>query len=348
MDSLDAVLTSRTTAGSEAESRAAVDAPPPRPMGGTREERAARELAERDAASSKARLEAQRRRETPEGVTDDSWNPLWSPLSQVYNVPTVEPWAAYALALCHVAAFTADLLSYKLAGGSGGDVFLRLALFDDAVVYDSQWLRVFTAGLVDFGLVHFALVNAGLALVGAEAEALLGTFPFLAVYALSAAFGGVASMALDPSKLHVASSDGLMGVLGALLLYSALNVENEWNPSGFSTRLLKCGALAVGLQYVASVPTEAGAGHVVNAAGHLVGFISGATLGYLGLSPTFTSEKFEPPDGRRKNLEDVTEVGAGGPKKVWVGLGGFSAAVVALCAVVVFKRVFDADPRDVF
>ena len=204
--------------------------------------------------------------------------------------------------------------------------------------------------MVDFGLVHFALVNVGLALVGAEAEALLGTFPFLAVYALSAAFGGVASMALDPSKLHVASSDGLMGVLGALLLYSALNVENEWNPAGFTTRLLKCGALAVGLQYVASVPTEAGpeAGHVVNAAGHLVGFVSGAVLGYLGLSPTFTSEKFEPPSGRRKNLEDVTEVGAGGPKKVWVGLGGFSAVVVALCAVVVFKRVFDADPRDVF
>ena len=279
MDSLDAVLP-RTTTGSEAESRA-VDAPPPRPMGGTREERAARELAERDAAVSEARLEAQRRRETPEGVTDDSWNPLWSPLSQVYNVPTVEPWAAYALA-CATSRRSPPTCSYKLAGGSGGDVFLRLALFDDAVVYDSQWTRVFTAGLVDFGLVHFALVNAGLALVGAEAEALLGTFPFLAVYALSAAFGGVASMAMDPSKLHVASSDGLMGVLGALLLYSALNVENEWNPSGFTTRLLKCGALAVGLQYVASVPAEDGEGHVVNAAGHLVGFASGAAWGTSG------------------------------------------------------------------
>ena len=66
----------------------------------------------------------------------------WSPLSQVYNVPTIQPKAAYALVWCHVAAFTADLLSYKLAGGSGGDVFLRLALFDDAVVYDSQWLRL--------------------------------------------------------------------------------------------------------------------------------------------------------------------------------------------------------------
>jgi len=38
----------------------------------------------------------------------------------------------------------------------------------------------------------------------------------------------------------------------------------------------------------------------------------------------------------------------GGPKKLWVGLGGFSTVVVTLCAVVVFKRVFDADPRDVF
>ena len=72
---------------------------------------------------------------------------------------------------------------------------------------------------------------------------------------------------------------------------------------------------------------------------------------YLGLSPTFTSEKFTSPgsDGNgRMSLEDVTERGVGGPKKLWVGLGGLSTVVVTLCAVVVFKRVFDADPRDVF
>jgi hypothetical protein len=74
----------------------------------------------------------------------------WSPLSQVYNVPTIQPKAAYALVWCHVAAFTADLLSYKLAGGSGGDVFLRLAVFDDAVVYDSQWLRLVSLALFLF------------------------------------------------------------------------------------------------------------------------------------------------------------------------------------------------------
>ena len=68
----------------------------------------------------------------------------------------------------------------------------------------------FTSSLVDFGLVHFALTNLGLFIVGAEAEALLGTVPFLCVYDLSASAGGIASMASDASKLAVTSSDGLM------------------------------------------------------------------------------------------------------------------------------------------
>ena len=53
---------------------------------------------------------------------------------------------------------------------------------------------------MDFGLVHFALTNLGLFIVGAEAEALLGTVPFLCVYGLSASAGGIASMASDASK----------------------------------------------------------------------------------------------------------------------------------------------------
>ena len=77
---------------------------------------------------------------------------------------------------------------------------------DDVVFCWSQ----FTSSLVDFGLVHFALTNLGLFIVGAEAEALLGTVPFLCVYGLSASAGGIASMASDASKLTVTSSDGLM------------------------------------------------------------------------------------------------------------------------------------------
>ena len=206
-------------------------------------------------------------------------------------------------------------------------------------------MRTFTACFVDFGLLHFALVNVGLVTIGAEAEALLGTRPFLAVYALSAAMGGIGSMAFDPTTLHVTSSDGLMGVFGALLLYSALNVENEWNLRGFTVRLLYCGFFSVGFQYLASVPTEDGT-HVVNSVGHLCGFLAGAAMGYAGLAPLLTSgKKFsKPPDDGRKNLEDV----GAGPRKTFAMLGSASTALVALCVVVLLKRTLDVDPRDVF
>lgn len=299
---------------------------------------------EEDEAKKRERvkLELDRRRSTPEGVTD-WWKPYWSPLSTVYNVPTVEPRAAYFLAALHAFAFFGDLAMLKAGVSNGGEVFIRTALFDNAVVYESQWTRAFTACFVDFGLVHFALVNVGLLTVGAEAEAILGTSPFLTIYLLSAAMGGIGSMALEPGALTVTSSDGLMGVFGALLLYSAMNIENEWNQRGFTVRLLYCAVFATGLQYIASLPSEDGT-HVVNSVGHLWGFLAGGAMGYAGLSPLLSSKKFEKPENDRKNLEDVH----GGQRKVFVALGSTSVTVVALCVVVLLKRALDVDPRDVF
>lgn len=299
---------------------------------------------EEDEAKKRERvkLEMDRRRSTPEGVTD-WWKPYWSPLSTVYNVPTVEPRAAYFLAALHAFAFFGDLAMLKAGVSNGGEVFIRTALFDNAVVYESQWTRAFTACFVDFGLVHFALVNVGLLTVGAEAEAILGTSPFLTIYLLSAAMGGIGSMALEPGALTVTSSDGLMGVFGALLLYSAMNIENEWNQRGFTVRLLYCAVFATGLQYIASLPSEDGT-HVVNSVGHLWGFLAGGAMGYAGLSPLLSSKKFEKPENDRKNLEDVH----GGQRKVFVALGSTSVTVVALCVVVLLKRTLDVDPRDVF
>jgi membrane associated rhomboid family serine protease len=261
----------------------------------------------------------------------------------VYNVPTIEPAGAYFLAMLHAGAFVADLALLKLGYGNGGDVFLKLALFDNAVVYDSQWVRCFTACLVDFGLLHFATVNLALVTIGAEAEAILGTSPFLTVYILSAAMGGIGSMALDPSTLHVTSSDGLFGVFGAMLVYAAINVENEWNMKGFTVRLLYCGAFASALQYLTSVPTEDG-GHVVNSVGHLWGFVAGIAMGYTGLSPMFTSKRFETPPEDRMNVVDVTS----GPPKTFAALGALSFTILSLCVVVLLKRTLDVDPRDVF
>jgi len=296
---------------------------------------------EREEARERARERA--RRERARAGATKAWRSYWSPLSTVYNVPTEEPRGAYFLAFAHVAAFVADLTLLRLGYGNGGDVFLKLALFDNAVVYDSQWARAFTACFVDFGLLHFFVVNAALVTIGAEAEAILGTSPFLAVYVISAAMGGIGSMALDTSTLTVTSSDGLFGVFGALLVYAAINVENEWNMKGFTVRLLYCGAFSAALQYLASVPTEDG-GHVVNSVGHLWGFIAGIAMGYAGLSPMFTSKKFETPPEDRMNLQDVTA----GPPKTFAALGALSFTVLSLSVVVLLKRTLEVDPRDIF
>lgn len=113
--------------------------------------------------------------------------------SEVYNVPLSVPRAAFVLAAAHFAVFAVDYALYALAGGSGGDVFLRLAEVDDALVRGSQWWRPFTACLVDYGLVQFVVTTFGLFTLGAEAEAVLGTAPFLTLYVLSSVGGGVPS-----------------------------------------------------------------------------------------------------------------------------------------------------------
>ena len=70
----------------------------------------------------------------PDGVTRADWKPWWSPLSPYYNVPTCAPIAAYALAFFHVAFFAGDYYLYSVGAGNGGDIFLRLAEVDDALI----------------------------------------------------------------------------------------------------------------------------------------------------------------------------------------------------------------------
>ena len=62
-----------------------------------------------DARRTRGAKRGERGRATPEGVTDASWKPYWSPLSEVYNVPTESPRAAYFLAFVHCCAFAVDL-----------------------------------------------------------------------------------------------------------------------------------------------------------------------------------------------------------------------------------------------
>ena len=126
-----------------------------------------------------------------EGVTK-YWSPFFSPLSNIYNVPTEEPTAAERLAVLHLFFFAADFVAVKTgANMEGGFFFSNFALFADAVKTQNEWWRLPSAALADFGLEHVLATNVSLWLIGREIETLLGTTSFLAVYFLGATGGAI-------------------------------------------------------------------------------------------------------------------------------------------------------------
>jgi len=51
--------------------------------------------------------------------------------------------------------------------------------------------------------------------------------------------GVLATTAFDANTgLSVGGSNALLGVFGAMITYSALNIEPDWNRNGFTVRLL--------------------------------------------------------------------------------------------------------------
>lgn len=96
-------------------------------------------------------------------------------------------------------------------------------------------------------------------------------------------------------------SNALLGVFGAMSVYTLLNIEPDWNRRGCALRLLCTGAVATNLAWLAGLPTI-GAEHVVNNYGQLTAFAVGAAMAYGGMSPLFSSQKFQPPDAKKLDL----------------------------------------------
>ena len=281
-----------------------------------------------------------------EGVTK-YWSPLFSPLSNIYNVPTEEPTAAERLAVLHLFFFAADFVAVKSgANTEGGFFFSNFALFADAVKTQNEWWRLTSSALADFGLEHVLATNVSLWLIGREIETLLGTTSFLGVYFLGGTAGAIATLAFDDnSKVIAGSSGAVFALYGAILTYTILNLESGWNQRGFTTRLFRIGASAIALCYIASETASDGATHVVNNWDHLGGFLSGILLAYYGLCPLFSSIQFKPGEeknrAQRLNLEDKTleEPFA----KTSAILYGVCANLVAASLVVAFKRMSGID-----
>ena len=278
------------------------------------------------------------------------WQPWFAPRSRVYDAPFSAPIAAYVLALAHVFVFITDYALYRTGHGNGGDVFLRLAQVDDALVFGGQWLRPWTACLVDYGLAQFLVATLALLTVGAETEAMLGTWSFLTVYVCSSTAGVLAVAAVDANtSLGVGGSDAVFGLFGAMAAFSAINAEPEWNPTGVAYRSLQMLAFGSALGWIAGLPTL-GAEHVVSNLGHSVAFTTGAAMAYFGGAPLFVSRDLldkKKTEGRdagpgpgpavKKKLR-LTDALEGKKDKTYVGLGVASGLLALESVFVLVQR----------
>ena len=277
------------------------------------------------------------------------WRAWFAPRSPVYDAPTCAPRAAYALALTHVLVFATDYALYRAGLGNGGDVFLRLAQVDDALVFGGQWLRPWTACLVDYGVAQFAVALLALVTVGAETEAWLGTGPFLAVYVCSSTAGVLAVAALDANtSLGAGGSDAVFGAFGAMAAFSAINAEPEWNKAGVAFRSLQMLALGSALAWIAGLPTL-GAEHVVSNLGHSVAFTAGAAMAYFGGAPLFVSVRDAPGGGKagpapKSGKLRLTDALEGKKDKTYVGLGVASGLLALESVFVLVQRTLADGP----
>jgi membrane associated rhomboid family serine protease len=288
----------------------------------------------------------------------EGW-PIWfSPLSPVYDVPTVAPKAAYLIALVHAFVFLSDYFLYKTGAGNGGDLFLQLAAVDDALINGGQWLRPWSAAFVDYGVVQFATSTLALVTIGAEIEALFGSAVFATIYICSSTAGVLSVTAFDANThLTVGGSNAIFGIFGAIAAYSAVNAEPEWNPNGVAYRALQMIAFGTALGWIAGLPTL-GNEHVVSNFGHSTAFTVGAAMAYFGGAPLWVSldgEKIEKRarvdalrPGENKNPSSsllklpLTDILGDEKDKTYIGLGVASGLLAAESVLVLVRRMMDS------
>jgi rhomboid protease GluP len=82
---------------------------------------------------------------------------------------------------------------------------------------NGEWWRLVTSIFVHAGPLHLLADVAGLFLLGAMLERLVGHFAFATVYFASGVFASLGSLSADPMTVNVGASGAIFGVLGLLV-----------------------------------------------------------------------------------------------------------------------------------
>ena len=180
------------------------------------------------------------------------------------------PVATYTLILVNALAFLAESSGGgTLTGGNGstGTIFLKGALYGQAISVQHQYWRLITSGFLHDGFEHIFFNMLFLYFLGPSLEAVVGRLKFFIIYFVSLLAGSFGALLFQPIAFTVGASGACFGVLGALMVIMHDRRVSIWS-SGLGI------LLAINIAFSVAIPG-------ISIGGHIGGFIGGLIAGWL-------------------------------------------------------------------
>lgn len=266
------------------------------------------------------------------------------------DIPQAEPLACYLILAAQLGVYAAGTWVGATQGvEASATMAMELALRPSEVLAaapDSEWWRVGSCLLLHNGMPHLALDTFALAYIGPDAEAFLGTFPFLSIYLLSGLTAAATSLLFGPDVATAGATGALLGVIGAMAGFEAANKQlkshgrlgrgsRQQIGSPWGAAALAGAALLLGL-----LP---GNGPLaIDDAAQLAGALAGAWLGF-SVGPRFSVvREVDIPEGSMLVPQDAPElvavVDTRSSAAKALGVAAFAVALVVGVTVVGLVR----------
>ena len=150
-------------------------------------------------------------------------------------------------------------------------VFILFGAQYGPLVSQGQWYRIITAMFMHGGFLHLAFNMYALYILGANTEALYGTYKFLSFYLLSGIVGNIATQFFYYDSLSVGASGAIFGLVGALFGAGFRKDTPFYVKPLTGTALLPMIILNIVLGFMP--------GSGINNAAHIGGLVTGMILG---------------------------------------------------------------------
>jgi rhomboid protease GluP len=201
----------------------------------------------------------------------------------------------------------------------------RFALIK-APMIEGEWWRLVTATFLHSHqiILHILFNGYALFMIGMDLEALFGRARFIAIYAVSALGGSVASFAFSPALVNgqqvngVGASGAIFGLIGALAVYFGLHraLFGKMGQAQFWNIIIVI-ALNIFIGFTPLFPIDNSA--------HIGGLLAGALTGFI-LCPRYNLGSWLNPLVRR--VEDINT----GPL-IWAATAMIGVSIIACYAI---------------